>query len=232
MENLNKDLILRINNLEIAFGNKTLFDKADLLIHKEDKITLLGQNGVGKTTLVKAISNSIDYYGDIELNSDFKFAIMEQEKSFDNCSKTFTDYLEDKKNLLLDKLSVLTDKFADPNIYDDTQAYEKLIEESSKLQSRSETNVDEIKIKEILYELEFEMQDYKKEISTLSGGQKIKLRIAEVLSRDADFFILDEPTNHLDFNSINWLEEKIKESNKTFLIISHDRTFVNTISYN
>jgi len=230
MSTVDKELILRIKDFEKSFGSDFLFEKSNLLIHKGDKITLLGQNGTGKTTFVKCIGGEIDYQGDIELNCDVKLAIMEQEKTFENSPKTFGDYLEDKKNKLLEKQAVFEEKFADPSVYDDTTSYEKLLEDYTKIQSRCETNIDEIKIKEILSDLGFEMEDYEKPIYSLSGGQKIKLRLSEVLSREADFFILDEPTNHLDFNSIRWLERKIILSDKSFLIISHDRHFVNLVS--
>ena len=225
-----QDLILRVSNFEKAYGTKDLLDKAELLIHKGDKLTLLGQNGCGKTTFIKCIAGEDDYYGELELNSEFKLAIMEQEKSFEHTQKTFSDYLEDKKNSLLEKQSVLEEKFTDPAIYEDTVKYEKLLADCTKLQIRAESNIDEIKIKQILTELGFEMNDYNKPVISLSGGQKVKLRLAEILSRDADFFILDEPTNHLDFKSIKWLEQKIKNTDKTFLLISHDRHFVSVVS--
>lgn len=230
MTNSNKELILRINDFGKEFGNKILFENSNLLIHKGDKITLLGQNGVGKTTFVKCVAGDGDYQGEIELSPDIKIAIMEQEKSFENIPETFSDYLENKKNKLIEKQSIFEEKFADPGVYEDAIAYEKLMDDYSKIQSRCETNIDEIKIKNILTELGFEMEDYNKPIYSLSGGQKIKLRLSEVLSRNADFSILDEPTNHLDFNSIKWLENKIKKSAECFLIISHDREFVNSIS--
>jgi ATP-binding cassette subfamily F protein 3 len=224
------EVILRVSNFEKYFGDKDLFDKANLIIHKGDKITLLGQNGVGKTSFIRCIDSDDDYSGDIELSPGISIAFMEQEKSFENIPKTFSHYLEDKKNIILEKLSVYEEQFTDPTLFDDIPRYEKVMEEFGKLQSRSESNIDELKIKEILGELGFEMEDYDKPIYSLSGGQKIKLRIAEVMSSNSDFIILDEPTNHLDFKSIDWLEEKIRESNSTFLIISHDRTFVKYVS--
>jgi ATP-binding cassette subfamily F protein 3 len=225
-----QDLILKVSNFEKSYGTKDLLNKAELLIHKGDKLTLLGQNGCGKTTFIKCLAGEDDFYGDLELNSEYKLAIMEQEKSFENTQKTFSDYLEDKKNDLLEKQSVLEEKFTDPSIYEDTEKYEKLLADCTKLQIRAESNIDEIKIKQILTELGFEMNDYNKPVIAMSGGQKIKLRLAEILSRDADFFILDEPTNHLDFKSIKWLEQKIKNTDKTFLLISHDRHFVSVVS--
>jgi len=226
----NCELILRINNFEKTFGGKALFEKANLLIHANDKITLLGQNGVGKTTFIRCLVGDESYYGDIELSPGIRIAVMEQEKAFENSPKTFSDYLEDKKNILLEKQGVYEEQFSDPNIYEDIQKYEKLLEDFNKVQSRCESNVDEIKIKEILTQLDFVMEDYDKPIYSLSGGQKIKLRLAEVMSNEADLYILDEPTNHLDFNSINWLEDKIRKHNKSFLMVSHDRHFVNLVS--
>lgn len=212
------------------FGSKLLFEKASFLVHKSDKITLLGQNGTGKTTFVRCLAGEFDYFGDIELSSDIRLAIMEQEKTFENSEKTFSNYLEEKRDKILEEQFKFEKKFTDENIYNNTEKYEKLMLDYNKISSRCETNIDEVKIKEILSDLEFEMGDYEKSICSLSGGQKIKLRLAEAISRDADFFILDEPTNHLDFNSINWLEKRIKNSDKTFFIISHDRHFVHNIS--
>ena len=155
---------------------------------------------------------------------------MEQEKVFENSDKTFNEYLEEKKRALVEKQDAIEEQFNDPSVYDDTILYEKLLADYSVIQNRCEKNIDNEKIKEILTAIRFNMQDYDKKISTLSGGQKTKLRIAEALSRDADFFILDEPTNHLDFATIKWLEERIKNTEKTFLVVSHDRFFINTIS--
>jgi ATP-binding cassette subfamily F protein 3 len=230
MSDNNQDLILKVSNFEKSYGTKDLLEKAELKIHQGDKVTLLGQNGCGKTTFIKCIAGEDDYYGELDLNPEYKIALMEQEKSFENTPKTFTDYLEEKKNKLLEKQSELEEKFTDPEIFEDTVKYEKLLADCTKIQIRAETNIDEQKIKDILKELGFEMSDYNKPVYSLSGGQKIKLRLAEILSRDADFFILDEPTNHLDFKSIKWLEQKIKNTDKTFLLISHDRHFVSVVS--
>jgi len=79
----NKDLILRVNNFDIEFGNKTLFEKTDLILHKGDKVALLGQNGCGKTTFLRCIAGEVDYLGEIELDAGIQVAIMEQEKAFE-----------------------------------------------------------------------------------------------------------------------------------------------------
>ena len=112
----NKELILRVNNFEIGFGSKTLFEDASLLVHAGDKITLLGQNGMGKTTFVKCVAGEVNYFGEIELTPGTHIAIMEQEKAFENSPKTFKTYLEDKDYA---SLWVFEDNFA-------KELYEKL----------------------------------------------------------------------------------------------------------
>ena len=76
MSNNNKDLILKVSNFEKSYGTKDLLDKAELLIHKGDKLTLLGQNGCGKTTFIKCLAGEDDYYGDLELNSEYKLSLI------------------------------------------------------------------------------------------------------------------------------------------------------------
>jgi len=80
----NKDLILRVNNFDIEFGNKTLFEKTDLILHKGDKVALLGQKwNVVKQQFLRCIAGEVDYLGEIELDAGIQVAIMEQEKAFE-----------------------------------------------------------------------------------------------------------------------------------------------------
>lgn len=223
-------LVLRVHDFEKVFGTEVLFDKTSLIVHEGDKIALLGQNGCGKTTFVRCLLSDEDYGGEIELNLDFSFAVMEQEKVFDESDLTFEEYLKSKRERLIKRREEIEEKFSEPSVYEDSVLYEKILNEHSKLSLRIDTNVDESILKDMLEELGFEMQDYSKKISSLSGGQRTKLRLCEVLCRDADFFVLDEPTNHLDFESIRWLEKRLFYLKKTFIVISHDRYFVNLVS--
>ncbi|MDA3855772.1 MAG: ABC-F family ATP-binding cassette domain-containing protein [Candidatus Woesearchaeota archaeon] len=227
---MSKELILRVKGFEKTFGSDVLFENSELIIHKGDKVALLGQNGTGKSTFVKCMVGEEEYEGVVELNTDITIAIMEQEKVFEQTELTFHDYLENKKNKLSVKKEAIEAQFGDPNIYDDMDLYEKLLSEHAKISIRQELNIDDNVIREILEEINFEMQDFNKKICDLSGGQRTKLRLAEVLSKDVEFTILDEPTNHLDFETIRWLEKRIFYSKKSFMSISHDRYFVNLVS--
>ena len=227
---MDNKVILRVNNLEKYFGNKVLFDKSNLLIHKGDKLAFLGQNGTGKTTFIKCIIEEEDYAGDIELDANVSIAIMEQEKIFEKIDLTFDDYLREKREELLKKKEKIEEQFANPEVYDDTVLYENLLHKYGRISQREESNVDENNLRDLLEEIGFEMKDYGKKICDLSGGQRTKLRLAEVLMKDADFFILDEPTNHLDFETIRWLEKNLFYSKNSFIVISHDRHFLHMVS--
>lgn len=221
---------MRVKNFGKEFGNNVLLEKAELTIHRGDKVALLGQNGTGKTTFIKCLADTEDFTGELELNASISFAIMEQERVFDKSDLTFAEYLENKKNQLMSKKSKIEEEFANPDIYDDEVLYAKLLDEHLKLSIRAELNIDEENIRGILDEISFEMVDYDKKICSLSGGQRTKLRLAEVLSRGADFFVLDEPTNHLDFETIRWLEKRLFYGKDSFIVVSHDRYFVNLVS--
>ena len=122
---MNNDLILRVREFGKSFGTDLLLEDADLIIHNKDKVGLLGQNGTGKTTFIKCLIGEEDYEGVIEFNPEIKFAVMEQEKVFDEVDLTFQDYLNKKKEELMGKKEKLEEQFADPDIYNDSLLYDK-----------------------------------------------------------------------------------------------------------
>ena len=108
-------MILNIKNLKKAFGNKILFKDCKLSIHKNNKIALIGQNGTGKSTLIKCISGEEDFEGTIDTNNT-KISIMEQEREFEKSEGTFTEYLQEKHDKI-EKLKIkYEDMLGDPNI--------------------------------------------------------------------------------------------------------------------
>ncbi|VVB79572.1 Trehalose/maltose import ATP-binding protein MalK [uncultured archaeon] len=222
-------MILRVKNFSKSFGSKVLFKDVNLLFHKEDKIALIGKNGTGKSTFIKCISGDEFYEGLVEITKGIKISVMEQEKDFDAQYDTFENYLKNKKQIILDKIKKCEETLSNSALYEDSVSFEKVIGEYELLLARKTEGVEETKIRKILEELNFVEEDYSKPISTLSGGQKIKLRLAECLSKDADFYILDEPTNHLDLRSVAWLENFLHKLDRALLIVSHDRYFLNRI---
>lgn len=219
-------MMLRIKNLKKSFGDKEIFSNAELIVHDKDRIALLGQNGTGKSTLFNCIAGIEDFQGSITLDNKPKVAIMEQEKSFDELELTFEDYINRKKEKIDSKLKELELQIGNPEIYSDMDKYDKVMNEYELLCSRTVENIETEKLKTFLNQLGFSLSILTQKISTLSGGQKTALRLSECLAKDADFLLLDEPTNHLDFKSRRWLESYLISSEKTVIVISHDRYFL------
>ena len=222
-------MLLRIKNLTKAFGSKTLLQNSDLIIHPNERIALLGQNGTGKSTFLKCITGEEDYEGIIELAPKTKLSSMAQEREFKEENNNFISYLLDKKEKTTKKREAVEAKLGDSEIYTNPDKYSKILSEYEVLCASTTDNIEEVGIKKILKDLKFELEDYDKPIRTLSGGQRTKLRLAESLSKKAALYILDEPTNHLDLATRAWLERYLIRLDATLLIISHDRYFVNKL---
>lgn len=216
--------MININNLHKQYGDNILFENAKLKIADGDKIALLGQNGKGKTTLIKCVGGFEDFVGSIETTNTI--SIMEQEKDFSKISQTFQEYIDLKIKKVTDRLTQLEKQFTDPLLYENQELYVKILQEYELLSKRSVENSEEARLKQILENIGFSTDLLKKPIDALSGGQQTAIRLAECLAKKAQVYILDEPTNHLDSKSIRWLEESIRKSQKTYIIISHDRYFI------
>ena len=218
-------MILNIKKLKKTFGSKTLFKGCKLTVHKGNKIALIGQNGTGKSTLIKCISGEEDFEGIIDTNNT-KISVMEQEKEFEKSEGTFTEYLREKHDRIEKLRKKYEEMLGDPNIYEDHRKFERVNSEFQVLLARQTEKIEEGSIRKILEALKFEMEDYDKKIKTLSGGQKTKLRLSECLAKDADLYIFDEPTNHIDFETLSWLENYLQKKIETFIVVSHDRYFL------
>ncbi len=219
--------MIRINNISKKFGQDYLFENVNLMIHPGDKIALLGQNGTGKSTFVKCILGEEKYdVGVIEVDDKLKISVMVQEKEFENCENNFINYLNERNLQVKDKIIEIEKRFEDPSIYNDEKEFQKIMYEHEMLVHQSNQVFEDIKFKEILKRLNFEEEQFNTPLYKLSGGQKMKLRIAECLAKDADIYFLDEPTNHLDFNTMNQLDVELSKK-ETVFIISHDRYLLN-----
>lgn len=177
--------VLEISNLTLLAGKKILLNNVSFKIKKGKKIALLGQNGCGKTTLIKEIIK--DNNSAISINP-----------------RTRIGHFSQNQNNLLDEKSIL---------------------ENIKISS----SFDETFIRINLNLFGFNSNDIYKNISTLSGGERVKVALCKVILEDNNLLILDEPTNYLDIVSLDSLEKSLKNTNKTMLIVSHDRTFIDKV---
>ncbi len=229
--------LIQFNNIFKGFSGELILKNLNFSIDEKDKIGLIGQNGAGKTTLVKMILGdegiepnpkdntwgTITKKGGINIGYlSQNFDLDESKNIFDELLSVYDDVLEDHR-----KIEELNHKLAT-----DLENFDAIMEELSVVTTRYEKEEGynlEYKIKQILTGLNFPENMYNQNIADLSGGQKSRVALGKILLREPDLLILDEPTNHLDINAIEWLEEFLKNYNKAFILISHDRYFLNNV---
>lgn len=229
--------LVQFNNIFKGFSGELILKNLNFSIDEKDKIGLIGQNGAGKTTLVKMIlgdegiepNPKDNTWGTITKKGGINIGYLSQ--NFD---------LDESKNIFDELLSVYNDVLEDHRIIEelnhklatDLENFDAIMEELSVVTIRYEKEEGynlEYKIKQILTGLNFPENMYNQSIADLSGGQKSRVALGKILLREPDLLILDEPTNHLDINAIEWLEEFLKNYNKAFILISHDRYFLNNV---
>ena len=226
--NSTSENMISINDFTKGFEKDNLFENVSIALHSGNRVALIGKNGSGKTTFLKCLMGQEDFQGRIESN-ETKISLMEQEKNFDNLDKTFNDYIEDKNRKQEAERIKLETKLGLPEIYDDENRFNLIMDRYNLLLANVALNTKDKNLTKILSNLGMNKEILNQKISELSGGQKIKLRLAECISKKADLYLLDEPTNHLDLESIEWLENYIQKNIKSSIIISHDRYFLNKI---
>jgi len=221
--------MISIQNLSKGFEKENLFEDINLVIHLNERIAFVGKNGAGKTTFFNCLAGNEHFEGRI-LVSDIKISLMEQEQNFANLDKTFMEYLMDKELRHEERKTHLEREIGNPQIYEDEGKFNSLMDEYNLLLTDVSFDVQQVTTREILDKLGIDDTLMNQEISTLSGGQKTKLRLAECLSKRADLYLLDEPTNNLDIGTREWLEGYIKEKIISLIVISHDRYFLNRVA--
>lgn len=216
---------LSVNNLSKSFGIRSLFKNVSFHINEGDQIALVAKNGSGKSTLLKILAGKeTSDSGEVILNKDVKTIMFEQNDSFDNNLLT-KDYIFTHSNPILDIVyqyeKMVEEDPENPDLI-------KLIEKMDQLEG---WKVEPI-IKEIISKLKIDFLSQR--IESLSGGQRKRIALAKFLI-DISFekghilLILDEPTNHLDIDMVEWLEYFLNKENKTLILVTHDRYFLDSI---
>jgi ATP-binding cassette subfamily F protein uup len=213
--------LIAAENLGHAYHDEWLFKNLTLGIQTGQRVALVGINGAGKSTLLKLLAERFSpLEGKIVKNKSTKIGFLDQEPSFPD-GYSISDFifsLENKQQQLIKEYEELIE---DPN--PDEKKLNRLYEELS------EHNAWEYEheIKTILSRMG--INHLQQKISTLSGGQKKRLALAKLLIEDPEIYVLDEPTNHLDIDTIEWLEKLLTSGNKTLLLVTHDRYFLDNV---
>ena len=227
-------MALSIKNISISFGKRDILVDESVGIADGSKVGLIGRNGVGKTTVLKAILGQVDYNGKIEFNG--KAAYFSQQVDLDphktgweTIGESATIYHQNKSE---EKLHNIEQLLSRPDIHQDNARVSKLMEQYVKLQAeiaKHQTMPGINKIKSALQTLGVKQSWLGQSIGSLSTGQRAIIALVQILSSDADFLLLDEPTNHLDFKRLNILENYLRAFKGTVLMVTHDRYFLDRV---
>lgn len=221
--------LVQFNEVSKQFVGQSILEKISFTIDNKDKIGLIGLNGAGKSTIIKIMlgKERIDS-GNVFVNNNIVIGYLSQNHDFEDKKNTiieelYTVFKEEKE--ILDKINYLNNKLKfNENINEILSEIEKL---NTKYEALDGYSVD-YKVKQVITGLELNHIENSL-ICELSGGEKTRLTLAKLLLKNPDLLILDEPTNHLDLVSIEWLEDYLKKYNKAFLIVSHDRIFLDNV---
>lgn len=229
-------ILLQANQVSRRFADATLFEDVSFSIQTNDRIALVGRNGTGKSTLIKQIMGEEPLSdGMISRAKGLKVGYLEQHVAIDSdrtiwneMLNVFQDtlYLRDQAQQAAEQLALEADNT-------DIKAYEQALERYDQLQERLKDKnayAIESEIRTVLHGFRFYEEDYDRPVQSLSGGQKTRLALAQILLMDYDLLILDEPTNHLDMETLAWLENYLLGYQGALLIVSHDRYFLDKVA--
>ena len=227
--------MISLDNLTVSYGGWTLFDNISFLINPKDRIGLVGKNGAGKTTLLRIITGEQQpTSGAVTINGECTIGYLPQTMRVadtttlvDETAKAFDEVLR-----LEAEITDLTREIAERTDYE-SAAYEQLLHRLNDAQDRYHILGGETRdadIEKTLLGLGFKREDFGRATSEFSGGWRMRIELAKLLLRRPSIFLLDEPTNHLDIESIQWLEEYLKNYNGAVLLISHDRAFLDNVT--
>lgn len=227
--------MISLDNLSISYGGWTLFDGISFMINPKDRIGLVGKNGAGKTTLLRVITGEQQpTEGAVTINGECSIGYLPQQMRvadtttlIEETAKAFDVVLQIEADI-----ERLTTEIASRTDYDSPE-YEELIHRLNVANDRYHIlggDTREADIERTLLGLGFKRTDFQRPTKEFSGGWRMRIELAKLLLKRPSIFLLDEPTNHLDIESIQWLEEYLKNYNGAVLLISHDRAFLDNVT--
>ena len=223
--------MIDITNLSYYLGDRALYDEASLFIGPKDKIGLIGLNGTGKSTLLRMMTGEVQTTsGKISKSKDTTIGFLNQDllsyQSEDSilsvAMQAFESTLEIQRQI--DKvIKEMEENYRDELVNKLTRLQERFeAEEGYTLQSKAE---------ELLEGIGFTTADLTRSLSEFSGGWRMRVMLAKLLLEKPDLLMLDEPTNHLDLPAIQWIENYLQSYERAYVIVSHDRAFLNRTVY-
>ncbi len=227
--------MISVENLEVEFAARPLFQNVSYVINNKDRIALVGKNGAGKSTMLKILAGlqlptggvvsvpkdtTIGYLPQVMVLSDEHTVIEEAEQAFAHISE------------MQARLEKMNNEMAERTDYE-SESYAKLVEtfthEQERFQMMGGMNY-RAEMERTLIGLGFQRSDFDRPTSEFSGGWRMRIELAKLLLLKPDVLLLDEPTNHLDIESIQWLENFLATRANAVVLVSHDRAFINNVT--
>lgn len=220
--------VLSVNGICKSFQGETILDNISFSINKNDKVAIVGDNGEGKTTLLKIITKELEadsgtvYY---DVNGGIGYLSQQVIVNMDNTLLEEMELSFTKLKKIEKDMEALVNKM-------NNDSSKELVDEYSKLHDLYENLGGyeyKYQIQQMLYKFGFDESYFNRKLSTFSGGERTRACFVKLLLNKPSLLLLDEPTNHLDLVMIEWLEKYLKSYSGTVLLVSHDQTFIDNI---
>lgn len=223
-----------VNQVSLFFADRAIFNEINFIVNKQDRIGLVGKNGAGKSTMLKALAGiqKLDA-GSISYPNGLSIGYLPQDMDFisgrtvwEETESTFEDTLK-----IQEKIEDINHQLAVREDYESDE-YLGLLDALSDLNEElglMGADTMEAEIEKILLGLGFQAKDFQRQTTEFSGGWRMRIELAKILLKNANLLLLDEPTNHLDIESIQWLEQFLKTYAGAVVLISHDRAFLDNL---
>lgn len=219
---------MRAEGLTSTYGEKTLFENVDFIINENNRIGLIGVNGSGKTSLLNVISGEVNpEAGKITTPNDYTIGYLKQQPDLDD-NKTIMEAVFAGQQPVFKTIRAYEDALQKFSAHpEDPQAVDRYTKMQAKMDQEDAWEADS-QVKTILTQLK--ITDTSQRIADLSGGQKKRVGLAQVLIEQPDLLLLDEPTNHLDLDSVIWLQDFLASYKGAVLLVTHDRYFLDQVT--
>ncbi len=227
--------MISVEDLYVEFGGFELFKQVSFIVNPRDRIGLAGRNGAGKSTLLKIFAGlQLPTGGRVVVPKDVKIGYLPQQMETNDSRTVMEEAISAFGEIkeLEHRIEFLNQELGERTDYESSE-YHKIIDEVHELNERFQlmggTNFH-VDIVQTLTGLGFEERDFDRLTSEFSGGWRMRIELAKILLQKPNVFLLDEPTNHLDIESIQWLENFLKEYPGAVVLVSHDRAFLDNVT--
>jgi ATP-binding cassette, subfamily F, member 3 len=227
--------MISINQVSVNFGGFSLFSDISFMINPKDRVGLVGKNGAGKSTLLKIILG-IDQptEGTVSKPKELSFGYLPQQMTYASGKTVLQEALTafESLNKIEKQIDKINLEIASREDYESDEYHgliDKLTELNERLQILGIADKDAM-VEQTLKGLGFKTEDLVRQTTEFSGGWRMRIELAKILLQKPDVLLLDEPTNHLDIESIQWLEDFLKNYHGAVVLISHDRAFLDNIT--